>query len=77
MTEATTPTPPSRFNLDGTLTLLQRLGSVIGQGSYGLGSNGTFQLPATYIGVDNCDARVEKVKELGGTLVHGTALRGP
>lgn len=30
MTDATVPTPPSRFSLDNTLTLLQRLGSVIG-----------------------------------------------
>ena len=30
MTEATTPTPPSRLSLDKTLTILQRLGSVIG-----------------------------------------------
>jgi ribose transport system permease protein len=30
MTEATTPTPPSRLSLDKTLTVLQRLGSVIG-----------------------------------------------
>jgi hypothetical protein len=28
-------------------------GSVVGQGNYGLGSNGTYDLPAVYIGVDS------------------------